>query len=172
MTASKINRDRPIIETPVTRSDQGLRPYPPLERPVNGASCRWGIWVFHLDPGFRLTRSVGRVEFLRHDAFQAKLTHGVKQSISVALGMFNVLDATTRAKQEFAQSCLAFGKRSALHVITIEHQQVESAGDREVIVDAAVQGIKISHPVLAGQITSASRIAEPLSLWASSTMSG
>ena len=55
-----------------------------------------------------------------------------------------------RAKQEFAQSCLAFGKRSALHVITIEHQQVESAGDREVIVDAAVQGIKISHPVLAG----------------------
>ena len=64
--------------------------------------------------------------------------------------MFDVLDATTRTKQEFAQSCLAFGKRSALHVITIEHQQVESAGDCDVIVGAVVQGVKISHSVLAG----------------------
>ena len=36
MKANKINRDRPIIETPVTPSCQGLSPYP-LERPVNGA---------------------------------------------------------------------------------------------------------------------------------------
>ena len=72
-----------------------------------------------------------------------------KHLVAVPFGMFDVLDAATRAKQEFAQSCPAFGKWSLSHVITIEHQKVESAGNREVIVGAAVQGIKISHPVLA-----------------------
>ena len=110
MTASKINRDRPIIETPVTRSDQGLRPYPPLERRVNGAGCRWGIWVFHLDPGFRRSRPVGRVEFLRHHALKTNPANGFKHFGAVALNMSDILNAAARVPQDFLQQRLAFGE--------------------------------------------------------------
>jgi len=110
MTASKINRDRPIIETPVTRSDQVLRPYPPLERPVNGASCRWGIWVFHLDAGFRRSRPVGRVEFLRHHALKTNPANGFKHLTAVALNVSDILNAAARVPQDFLQQGLAFGE--------------------------------------------------------------
>ena len=61
--------------------------------------------------------------------------------------MFDVLNAAFRAFENFAQCRLALGKWFAPLIVTVEHQQIKSAGDCAVVVNAAVQGIEIGHTI-------------------------
>jgi hypothetical protein len=61
----------------------------------------------------------------------------------VALGVFDVLNAITRPKQKLAQSCLAFDKRFAAHVVAIEHQQIKSDCDCIAIIETTMEQIEL-----------------------------
>src|SRR5262249_47890345 len=74
------------------------------EGALHRASCRRSIRIFDLDPSFRRTGFINRCEALRHDALQSKIAHGLKQFFAVTFGVLNVLDATTRTDQKFAES--------------------------------------------------------------------
>ena len=69
----------------------------------------------------------------------------------MALGVLDVLDAVARAQQELAKGSLALDHWPPPQIVAIEHEQVESACHRDVIVGATVQGVKIGTPSASGK---------------------
>jgi hypothetical protein len=86
--------------------------------------------------------------------------------------VLNVLDATTRTDQKFAESQLALTKRPPSQIVAIMNQQIECTGHRQTIGGPTVQHVEIGYAFLMRQTTSASMTTLPLMRAVSSTMRG
>src|SRR5262245_11789927 len=67
-----------------------------LECAIHCASCCRRHRIFDFDPGLRRTRFINGRKPLRHDALKPEIADGGKKFVTMALSVFNILDALSR----------------------------------------------------------------------------
>ena len=88
----------------------------------------------------------GAFSFFETIPSSPRLHAASKQFVTVALSLFDVLDAAT-VPQKFSQCRFAFHIGPSPEILSIVHQKVESAGTRVLIAHSTMQRIELRHAI-------------------------